>query len=329
MLTDQQLNAFDKNGYLVIEQLLNDDDLLPLQREYIELLDQLTIQLYREGKIDSAFADCDFDERFAQVVVQYPGLIDRMNISLPLENGHIDADNFHAHSGPAVFGLLRNPKILDVVESVIGSEIASSPVQQMRIKPPLGKLLNDNIAHSGVGNTTWHQDTVAVFPEALDTDQVTVWVAVTDASEENGCLASISGTHLDGAHRHVPGVIRREPTVPAEIINGRQGESLPVKRGGIILFHRNNIHCSRPNLSNRLRWSVDIRYHPVGQPSGRPAFPGFVVRSRANPQSELNDPVAWAQLWQDARERIISGDYKGPIFKDWLAGSEALEEQAW
>ena len=323
MLTEQQLSSFYKNGYLVVEQVLDNEDLLPLEREYAELLDQLAKQLYLDGDIDSAFADCEFDERFARVIAQYPDLIDRMNISLPLQNGDIDADSYHAHTGPAVFGLLRNRKILDVVESVIGPEIASSPVQQMRIKPPLGQLTDDNIAHSGVGNTTWHQDTVAVLPEALETDQVTVWIAVTDASEENGCLASIPGSHLEGPHQHVPGEIPREPTVPAEIINSRRGESLPVKRGGIILFHRNNIHCSRPNRSERLRWSVDIRYHPLGQPNGRPAFPGFIARSRAKPHTELHDPVEWSAMWQQARDNIISGKYQGLIFKDWLADSSA------
>jgi len=321
MLSKLQLDSFHKNGYLVVDQVFDDEDLLPLEQEYTELLDRLALKLHSGGLIDSAYVDLKFSQRFARIVAQYPDLIDLMNISLPLENGDIDAERYIAHTGPAVFGLLSNSKILDVVESVIGPEIASSPVQQMRIKPPLGKLSDDNIAHSSVGNTTWHQDTVAVLPEALETDQVTVWVAVTDASEENGCLASIGGSHLEGAHRHVPGVIPREPTVPAKIINGRQGESLPVKRGGIILFHRNNIHCSRPNRSDRLRWSVDIRYHPIGQASGRPAFPGFVARSRANPESELHDPVIWNQLWQEARRRIISGEYKGPIFQDWLAGN--------
>lgn len=317
MLTDEQLNSFHKNGYLVVEQVLDDDDLLPLQKEYAELLDELSRQLYHDGFIESSFDDYDFDGRFTRVVARFPELIDRMNISLPLVNGKVNAEQYRAHTGPAVFSLLRNPKILDLVESIVGPEIASSPVQQMRIKPPLSELTEGNVDHSGVGNTTWHQDTVAVLPEALDTNQVTVWIAVTDANEENGCLASIAGTHLDGAHQHVAGAIPREPTVPADIINQRQGESLPVKRGGIILFHRNNIHCSRPNRSNQLRWSVDIRYHPVGQPGGRPAFPGFVARSRSNPESELRDPVRWNQLWQDAREKIISGAYKGPIFNDW------------
>jgi len=317
MLTDEQLDSFQKNGYLVIDRVLDDEDLLPLEQEYARLLDELAQDLYARGEIDSSYADCDFSERFARIVSQYPDCIDLLNISLPLINGEIDPEKYHAHTGPAVFGLLRNSKILDVVESVIGPEISSSPVQQMRIKPPLARLAQDNVSHSGVGNTTWHQDTVAVLSEADDTEQVTVWVAVTDADEENGCLVSIAGSHLEGSHRHVAGEIPREPTVPAEIIAGRSGNALPVKRGGIIIFHKQNIHCSMPNRSDRLRWSLDLRYHPVGQASGRPAFPGFVARSRSQPQSELHDAEAWNQLWQQARERIVSGEYQGPIFKDW------------
>jgi hypothetical protein len=117
----------------------------------------------------------------------------------------------------------------------------------------------------------------------------------------------------------VPGSIPREPTVPAEIIRGRRGRALPVGRGGLVIFHKHNIHCSRPNRSNRLRWSLDLRYHPVGQPSGRPAFPGFVARSRANPESELRDPLQWNRMWRQAREKIVRGEYRGPIFRDWNA----------
>jgi hypothetical protein len=319
MLSDRQLESFRRDGFLVVEDVLDDGDLKPLELEYAALLDEIANRLYAKGRIDSAFAGYDFAERFARVVAQCPDCIDRMNISLPLVNGEIDAEHYHAHTGPAVFGLIRNPGVLDVVEAVIGPEIASSPVQQMRIKPPLAQLAADNIAHSGVGNTTWHQDTVAVLPEADDTDQVTVWMAVTDADEENGCLVSIPGSHREGAHRHVPGNIPREPTVPADIIRGRRGRALPVGRGGLVIFHKHNIHCSRPNRSNRLRWSLDLRYHPVGQASGRPAFPGFVARSRANPESALEDPLRWNRMWQEARQRIIRGEYQGPIFRDWSA----------
>lgn len=317
MLSSQQQETFKRDGFLVVENVLVDEDLIPLEKEYEELLDKVAKRLHQEGLIASSFEALGFDQRFAKVVSHHPDAINDFNISLPLENGEIDADKYYAHTGPAVFHLLRNSKILDVVESVIGPEISSSPVQQMRMKPPQQELCSENITHSGVGITTWHQDTVAVLPEADNTNQLTVWVAVTDADEENGCLVSIPGSHLEGAHEHVPGVIPREPTVPASIINGRKGRPLPVKRGGLVIFHKNNIHCSLPNRSNRFRWSVDLRYHPVGQASGRPAFPGFVARSRANPASELKNAQVWNQLWQESRRKIIAGEYKGPIFKDW------------
>ncbi len=317
MLTEDQLDKFKERGFLVIENVLNDSDLLPLESEYCELLDRHVLQYHQDGRIPSLFEELSFGERFSQVVAICPECIDFLNISLPLVNGRVDPDKYHSHAGPGIFSVLRNSKILDIVESVLGPEISSSPVQQMRIKPPQKKLLEQSITHSGVGLTTWHQDTVAVLPEANDTNQLTVWVAVTDANEENGCLVSIPCSHLEGAHPHTPGAIPREPSIPDEIIGGREGVSLPVNRGGVIIFHKQNIHRSLPNRSDHFRWSIDIRYHPTGQPNGRPAFPGFIARSKSSPESELTDPEKWVQLWDDARNRIIEGKVNGPIFKDW------------
>jgi len=317
MLTKNQLDGFDQNGFLVIDHVLDDHDIAPLEQEYAELLGAKCQMLFQQGRIPSKFEEYGFAERFALTLSACPDCVDDFNISLPLVNGKVEADKYHVHSGPAVFWLLRNDKILDVVEAIIGSEICSSPVLQMRIKPPQQALDEENIAHSNIGVTTWHQDTVAVLPEADDTNQVTVWVAITDSDEENGCLVSIPGSHREGPKRHQPGEIAREPTIPESIINGRKGMPLPVKRGGLVIFHKQNIHCSLPNHSDRLRWSVDLRYHPAGQPSGRPAFPGFVARSQSNPELELKDPMVWKRLWDDARTRIIRGQYSGPIFRDW------------
>ena len=317
LLCDEQLAEFEENGFLVLEHLLDDADLEPLEREYEALLDATCRKLFRQGRIESTFETCDFTERFARIITACPDCVEGFNISLPLINGAIDPETYHAHFGPAVFWLQCNDKILDVVESVIGPEIASSPVQQMRIKPPQSSIGDENQAHSNVGVTTWHQDTVAVLPEADATEQLTVWVAVTDADRDNGCLVSIPSSHREGSHPHEPGRIAREPSVPDSIIDGRSGVPLPVGRGGIIIFHKQNIHSSLPNRSDRLRWSVDLRYHPIGQASGRPAFPGFVARSRRNPSSELRDANAWQRLWEDARQRIVDGEYEGAIFRDW------------
>ena len=318
MLNDEQLQQFESDGFLVVENVLDDADLRPLEIEYAEFLDQKCRDLHAAGQLPSTFAEHDFGERFARTVSTCPACVDDFNISLPLVNGAVDPHNYDAHFSPALFWLQRNDKILDLIEAIVGPEISSSPVQQMRIKPPQASVGSANVTHSNVGITTWHQDTVAVLPEADETDQLTVWVAVTDADLDNGCLVSIAGSHREGSHRHEPGKIAREPSVPESIINGRSGRPLPVKRGGLILFHKQNIHSSLPNRSTRLRWSLDIRYHPTGQASGRPAFPGFVARSRSNPASELRDENIWMDNWRKARQRIIDGDYQGPVFRDWL-----------
>ena len=220
--------------------------------------------------------------------------------------------------GPAVFDLLRHPAILDVVESVIGPEIASNPVQQARMKPSQDAVADESLrVHSDIGVTTWHQDIVALLPDADDTRIVTVWVALTDAFVDNGCLVSIPGSHRLGSQVHCANEeLASEPYVPPPVLQGLEERPLPVRRGGIVLFDKLNVHRSLPNRSGSMRWSMDLRYNPVGQGSGRPAFPSFVARCTEHPESVLDDFEVWKAMWDDAREAIVCGAYPDRIFED-------------
>ena len=324
-LDEAQCRSFAENGFLAIDRLLDDDDLVALEAEYAALLDDLAAALFRAGRIAQTHAHLPFAERFTEILADYPDLHRHFNISLPLINGAVDPASYHTHAGPAVFALLRHPKILDVVECLIGPEISSSPVQQMRMKPPETRVGGGLKGHSNVGQTTWHQDIVALLPEADDTEQLTVWLAITEATVENGCLVSVPGSHREGPKPHCANAaLASEPHVPEHLMARRAAVPLPVKRGGVILFHKMNVHRALPNRSAGLRWSMDLRYHPTGQSSGRPAFPGFVARSRANPSSELRDPTAWARSWDEARRRIVAGAYRGRIFEDRRWNDEAV-----
>lgn len=66
------------------------------------------------------------------------------------------------------------------------------------------------------------------------------------------------------------------------------------------------VQAEHANHSDNIRWSFDLRYNPIGQATGRSAFPGFVARSRENPQSELHDAATWRQLWVDARHKLAT-----------------------
>jgi len=317
VLSAEQLTSFEENGFLAIESLIDPNDLREIEDEYAALLGELSGRLFSEGAISSRHADLAFGDRYSRIIADYPELHRFFNVSLPLLNGTIDPETFHMHSGPAIFNLMRHPAILDVVEAIVGPEISSSPVQQMRMKPPEQILHGDLKDHSNVGATTWHQDIVALLPEADETRQLTVWLAVTEATVENGCLVSIPGSHREGPKVHCSNLaMASEPQVPDKVMAGREAVPLPVKKGGAVLFHKMNVHRALPNLSEGLRWSVDLRYHPTGQATGRPAFPGFVARSRAHPESELRDADVWAAFWDRARTDILSGRYQGRLFED-------------
>jgi hypothetical protein len=77
-----------------------------------------------------------------------------------------------------------------------------------------------------------------------------------------------------------------------------------MKRGSVLFLHRRTMHSSLRNLSEGVRWSFDLRYQPIGQPTGRPWFPSFIVRSRRDPSQELRDWRAWADLWRTTRNHL-------------------------
>jgi len=65
-------------------------------------------------------------------------------------------------------------------------------------------------------------------------------------------------------------------------------------------MHRFTPHRSRPNRSKKCRWSLDLRYQPTGQHTGRTGHPDFVVRSARNPRAVLADHDEWCRRWVQA-----------------------------
>lgn len=163
----------------------------------------------------------------------------------------------------------------------------------------------------------WHQDLSVLKEDADYTDLITVWVAITDASEEMGCLKVVPESHRRDLLPHCP-VDLLGPVISDEYIPADLALPLPVRAGAIILLHRRTIHGSLLNLSEKLRWSLDLRYQPVGQPTGRDIFPGFIARSRSDRARELHDHQRWQETWAEARDRLIDHD-TSTLIRSWSA----------
>lgn len=319
-LSSAQIQQFQDEGYLVVEDLLDVAlDIQPIVDEYTQLVDELINRWYAEGKLPSAYRDLPFWRRLLKILESdVADEIGRyLDISLP--QGGITAET-PIHTGPAMFAMLRSPRLLDAVESLIGPEIYSNPVQHVRIKMPERFIPADKRSNAMAVTTDWHQDQGVVLPEADESNILTVWMPLTDATIEMGCLALVPRSHKE-LFAHCPA--NRDGTgqlhIPDKFLAAAQPIPVPVKRGGALFMHRRTMHCSLPNKSDQIRWSFDLRYNPIGQPSGRPAFPGFVARSRQHPESELRDASAWAALWHAARAALA--EQEKPTFNRWDANA--------
>ena len=295
LLTDRQSRFFEENGYLVVDGVLDQGRVIaPIRREYADLLDRLYDAWFAEGHVTADPEKLDFEGKLLTAYRAGCDWFQPMDISLP---GDRICDDTPMHFGPAVFGLVTDPRLLDLVEDLIGPEITSNPIQHVRIKPPAVDLHGDEIrAH--VTLTDWHQDRAVAHAEADETTIITVWCAITDATAENGCLQVIPGGHRDGMKPHCPKI---QTAIADGFIDEAAAMPLPVKRGGVVILHPLMPHASLVNRTRDIRWSFDLRYNCTGEPTGRAHFPDFVARSRAHPDNELRSWEVWRDMWHAAR----------------------------
>ena len=227
---------------------------VPFAMKYTELLDATAEHLTASGEVSRAYAHLLFEERYVALLNEYPWLYRYLNISLPLSNDTVAPDECRVHAGPAMFGLLRHPKLLDVAETLIGSEIYSNPVQHIRLKPPVDAIPAEVADYSNIGAAWWHQDHGAVMDEAADTEMLTVWIAVNEATAENGCLVCIPRSHLmAGLTMHCPGHnIAAENYIPGSSSRQRSDPSAPREtRDSRVVEQIHRARFARQSFENR------------------------------------------------------------------------------
>ena len=255
-------------GYALVRRRIDPGRwVAPILREYESLLDRLAEQQLAAGRITSLYDDLPFGERFVEISAESNETNAQFfDFSLPQAGVRHDTPMWH---GPAVFDMLRCPDLLDLVEGFIGPEIYSNPVQHVRIKVPESREAHDSETGAlKMGATNWHQDNGVVLPEADDTQMLTVWFPLTREGVENGCLQVVPGSHRRGLMTHCPagpGGLQ----VPEDIGPRDGATALPMDPGDVLFFHKLTLHSSLPNLSDEVRISFDLRYNPIGQPTGR------------------------------------------------------------
>jgi len=260
-----------EQGFVIVRGLFEPSDLQPVRDELADGIDRRARELLAQGEITELHEDASFETRFGLLMQQ--------------------SEDIQARFGEAMFRQLRHPKLMEALESLIGGEISCSPIQHLRAKPPACQ------GSQSFFNVPWHQDAAVTVEEADDVPLYTCWYPLGDATEEMGCMRLLPGVHKQGYLKHVksdygttvdPALM---PTVEPVIAECQQGD--------VIIMNSLTPHHSTPNRSDRCRWTLDLRYFPTGQCSGRPWQPDFPVHA-ADPARVLTDHAEWCRLWREA-----------------------------
>ncbi|MFZ0217700.1 MAG: phytanoyl-CoA dioxygenase family protein [Candidatus Dormiibacterota bacterium] len=291
----------DERGYLVVEDVLDPErDLRPLLAEYAAVLDRVAGELHAQGRVASTYEELPFGRRLIRLTRESGhSLSQHFDVSLPQTGIRSDTP---IHTGAACFRLLTNRRLLDLAERFVGPDVCLSPVGHVRIKLP-----EDTLAEGTDGlmaKIPWHQDNGVVLQEADDSEVLTVWLPINEATIENGCLQVLPTPRSQALIEHCP-TGKGGTHIPDPLIDETRAVALPMRPGSVLLLHPRTVHSSLENTSaDQVRISMDLRYQPVGQPTGRPMFPEFVVRSRSHPDQVVGDPATWSRRWLEARARL-------------------------
>lgn len=304
---------FVQYGYCKIEKVFEDTDLYALRKEYEDLTNTIAEKWFSEGILSSSFAELSFENKLIAIIAETGDKIyDHLRIYFnPPQKTTLDSP---INKGKAIYGLLTNPKLLDIVETILGPEIYLNPVNILRIKPPQSELRDHNNLHPGIGKTWWHQDAAIYNDDMSDLDMLTVWVPITDAFKEMGCLEVVPFSHAKDISVHC--ATNDIKGIPVNEL-GELRHCVDMRKGDIQIHHKFLQHSSLSNMSDRLRISFDLRfqkYEPnaLVQKTGvlkALNVPGFLARSKNYPERVIKGWQEYQHLIESHRTLYTTFDW--------------------
>ena len=222
-LAPNQLAAYRRDGHLTVAGVFRPEE-----------MQALIADIERWG--EEFLADLPPEKRYWYI----DGGVKAKQVLRKLDNPH-----FHRAS---VRAIASDPRLTNLVEAILGRGVTVY-FSQIFFKPP-----------EGGGPKVVHQDNFYFGPKDPE-GIVTAWIALDDATIENGCLYFGEGTHLGPVYKHVaPAEAPFDLHVPEDEAARHAMTPAPVPRGGVSLHHGNAFHQSGPNHSPHWRRACALHF---------------------------------------------------------------------
>ena len=244
-LSEEELISYRRHGFLVREGVFSGQDLVQL-RDAVEAAVCRAFAETREGT--TYFLD---GRRFVDVgdmTVQFEHAkgSETIRVIEPVQHLH-----------PMIRELVFDVRILDPVKSILGTQAVSVWTNKLNLKR--GR------EGSGFG---WHQDSPYWVHDSDDVDLLpNVYLAFDDATEANGCLRVIDGSHRKGC---LPGTSDGSQLggffTDPDCFSEQDQVPMVCPAGSLVFFDPHTIHGSGPNQSDLPRRAIIMTYQPAGCP---------------------------------------------------------------
>jgi phytanoyl-CoA hydroxylase len=241
-LSAAQKDRYDRDGFLILEGLVS--------RAQVDALLRRLDQIVGETASRPAGVRLQVEPAIAGGEAAAATYAD----SLRKAEGLVEHDELFA-------GLARSPELLGIFTDILGRDLKLFR-DALMMKPP---------RHGSA--KPYHQDSAywQIDPPAL----ASCWLALDEATLENGCMRVLCGSHRWGLqeHRHLSDYQVVEDTLD------RSGEvTVPLRPGGCLIFHSLLLHATSPNHSPHPRRALILsvmsaRSCWTGDPARKPCFP--------------------------------------------------------
>jgi phytanoyl-CoA hydroxylase len=144
--------------------------------------------------------------------------------------------------------LAYDGRLLSLLRRLLGSEDLTMFQDMALVKPP-----------GGGREKPWHQDN-AYFTLPPGTPIAGAWIALDEATHDNGCMHVIPGSHREGPVVHFR---RRDWQICDTDVQTARDVTVPLPPGGVLLFDGLLHHGTPANRTSQARRAVQFHYTPA------------------------------------------------------------------
>lgn len=248
-LSAEEAERYETDGFIAVENVLSADQVEGVKVALRELVEKYgpnrELADLKPGESKGNYGGVRIMKKndsfmFQLESGQEPAVDDPAAMELQVRkfmNFQNEADIFKDILGPG-------SKIQEIVSELISDE-ALLYQNQALIKPPK------------IGSTKpWHQDNAYFSVKPLDS-VCGVWIAIDEATVQNGCMHMLRGQHKAGAFRHEH---KRDCEINVRKLDLSTLTPVPLKPGGALFFSGMVPHETPPNRSDHRRRALQFHF---------------------------------------------------------------------